>query len=153
KLLNFSNLTRTFQFGAEVSLNIDGLLLTPQVQAGGKTVNLSVGEYSISIDGKKTATNPNPPGYVKITKLSDLAALKGLFSKIVVVRNGSLDDFSSMTPGDLVTLLIQMGNSIQSIAPKLNVPQGIPLVQDALSGIADFAKTVTDFARQLYNAP
>jgi hypothetical protein len=37
-------------------------------------------------------------------------------------------------------MFVQLGNSVQEIAGKFEVPEGIPFVKDAISGIIDFSQ-------------
>jgi hypothetical protein len=141
KLLNFANIAKTFTFTVSGRLDIDGLMLTPNV-AG---VKLAAGEIDISIAGK----DPGDPGYV-----TSLDQLRNLPSQLTIRSIADqFSDFRSLTPGTAVTLLIQVGNALQSIADKLDVPQGIPLVSETISQVLDVADAVTNFARQLYYNP
>ena len=137
KLLNFANITKAFSFTLTGNLNIDGLLLTPDV-AG---ITLPIGQIRVSIDGKTKG---------KVTSLADL---KNLLSNVNIQRNDKFGDFKNLSPGAAVSLLIQIGDTLQSIASKLDVPGGIPYVRDAASQVVNFSKAVTDFARKLYFPP
>ncbi len=84
-------------------------------------------------------------------QFANLTELKGLLSKFFVAN--TIGTTESLTPEAVATMFVQLGNSVQQIAGKLEVPEGIPFVKDAISGIVDFSKITQNFARQLYFNP
>ncbi len=138
KLLDFANIRNAFTYNLTGSLNIPGLVLSPVISGVGLGNLVSL---HISIDG-------NAAG--KVTSLQDL---KDLSSNLTITGGSDYADFNNLTPGSIVTLLIEIGNALQSIAARLDVPQGLPFVSQTISQIVNFASAVNDFARQLYYNP
>ncbi len=74
-----------------------------------------------------------------------------LFDKVKV--ENTIGTTEALTPEAVATMIVQLGSSVQAIAGKLDIPDGIPLVRQAVSGLVDFSKMTQDFARQLYFNP
>src|SRR5262249_59237725 len=137
-----------FTFGVTGELDIAGLTITPEFAGMDLPGRIDIFTTTDVPTGPVDINTPRGP--VLITSLDEL---KRLSPHIQVVGSTSFDDFSTMTPGQIVTLFIQLGNTLQDIARKLNVPQGIPFVSDAVTGIVSFVDTLQGFARQLYFSP
>ena len=54
------------------------------------------------------------------------------------------------SPADLVNLISRLGPTLQSFADGLDVPEGVPFVNDAISSIVDFANQTDDLVSKLY---
>ncbi|MEQ1827789.1 MAG: hypothetical protein ABL921_17650, partial [Pirellula sp.] len=138
ELLNPANLSASFQPTFSGDVDIDGILITPEI--AGTPIPGQANIFSTTDGATRGAA-----------QFSNLAELGSLFSKIKV--NSDFPTTESLTPESVVTMFVQMGNSVQEIASKLEVPDGIPFVKDAISGIVDFTKITQNFARQLYFNP
>ena len=125
--------------GLSGSLNIDGVQIKPEV-AGVSAIPGQIDIYTTT-DG----STRGPAGFTTVSELTDL------FSKIVI--NGSLGDFSELTPEAVVTMFIQLGDSLQQLSGTLDVPDGIPFVDEAISEVVDFVSAAQGFARNLYFNP
>ncbi|MCA9086152.1 MAG: hypothetical protein KDA81_18975, partial [Planctomycetaceae bacterium] len=122
-------LTDSLEVNFGGSLDIEGLVIRPEV--AGTTIP---GEITISTAGP--------------TSFSGFGQLGSLLDDVSVTN--TIGSFDSLTPDAVVTMLLQLGNSLQSIAGELNVPDGIPFVDDAISEVVDFTESAGDFARRFY---
>ena len=140
ELLNGSNLAASFVPGFSGSFDIDGLMIKPEI--AGTPIPGDVRIFTTTTPGGATR-GPAP--------FANIAQLKTLLNNISVTN--TIGKFDSLTPEEIVTMFVQLGDSVQSIASTLDIPDGIPFVKDAVSGIVDFSKTAQNFARQLYFNP
>ena len=145
ELTNSSNLGNSFESSFGGSLDIDGLRLQPEIAGvtNQQTLNDRLGKIDIY-----TTTNGTTRGDATFDSVS---ALTSLVNKIKF--EGTLGSTEGLTPEAVTTMFMQLGTAVQNIAGKLNVPEGLPFVKDAVSGIIDFSQTTQDFARQLYFNP
>ncbi len=86
-----------------------------------------------------------------IATFSSLNELGSIFDKVSTTN--SIGSFDSITPEAIVSMFVQLGTSVQAIASELDVPDGIPFVKQAISGVINFSQTAQEFARQLYFNP
>ncbi|TWT90272.1 Bifunctional hemolysin/adenylate cyclase precursor [Pseudobythopirellula maris] len=135
-------------FAADLSgeLDIDGLEITPQVG----DVGLSLGRLSVYTTD---STDPDDPR--DAAAFASAAELGELLGKLHVRQSADFDfdSLGDLTPGDIVTILTQLGSSLQQAAGELDVPDGLPFLDDAISEVASFVDVLQDFARQLYFNP
>ena len=120
------------------TFDIDGLVITPEI--AGATIPGEV-EIFTSDDGTTRSE----------IAFGNFAELGSLFDNIEI--NNSIGDFSSVTPEDAVTLFVELGTRLQNITDSLNVPEGIPFVDEAISEVVNVVDITQDFARQLYFNP
>ncbi len=137
------NLGTSFQPSFTGSFDIDGLVIVPEV--AGATIPGSVTIFSTNVTSP-IASTPRAPA-----QFSTLSELGTVFDKIFV--NNTIGATESLTPEAVASMIVQLGSSVQSIAGKLDIPEGIPFVKQAVSGLVDFSKMSQDFARQLYFNP
>ena len=143
-----SDVTGSFVGLANGSFNIDGVEITPNV--AGTTIPGRVEIYTTS-DGSAR-------GAATFANFNDL---KTLFDNIEIdnieIGNIEIDntigEFDELTPEDIVSMFIELGQSIGTISETLDVPGGIPFVEEAISNVANFAEVTTGFARNLYFHP
>ncbi|WP_372894369.1 LEPR-XLL domain-containing protein, partial [Stieleria sp.] len=134
------DLSGSFTAGFSGDLTVDGILIKPEF--AGATIP---GQVEIF-------TTTTPDGATRgAASFADFAELRTLFSKISITN--TIGDFNALTPEAVVTMFVQLGNSLENIAGELNVPGGIPFVEEAISGVVSFVDTTQDFARQLYFNP
>ncbi|MCA9125996.1 MAG: DNRLRE domain-containing protein, partial [Planctomycetales bacterium] len=130
-----SDLTNSLDASFSGTLDIDGVLIKPEI--AGATIP---GEIEIF-----TTTDGTTRGVSSFDNFSELGSL---FSKISI--GNSIGSTESLTPEAVVTMFIQLGNSLQNVANELDVPEGLPFIDDAISEVVRFIDTTGDFARQLY---
>ncbi len=140
ELTSSSNLTASFVPQFSGTIDIDGLIVKPEI--AGASIPGQVDIFTT------TTANGSTRGPAAFANLSQLATLP---SKIAVTN--TIGNFDSLTPEEVITMIVQLGDSVQSIASTLDVPEGIPFVDDAISGVVNFSRTTQDFARQLYFNP
>ncbi len=139
ELTTASNLTSSFAPTFSGFLDIDGLLIKPTV-AGASVIPGDVKIFTTT-DG----TNRGNASF------ANLAELKTLINKIKF--DNSIGTTESLTPESVASMVLQLGNAVQEIVGRLDIPEGIPFVQEAISGVVNFSKITQDFARQLYFNP
>ncbi len=162
-LLSFSNLTMIVEPGIEGALDIDGLRIRPEF--GGADFS-SLGQITIGIDGGdpvdpetgETTFDDAKPGYFnRLRKPADETAadqsLQSLLSRLDLGTPNVFTDFSQLSPADIVTMFITLGNSLEQAAQSLDVPGGLPFVEDALTDVVSFVDTLQGLARELYFGP
>ncbi|MEZ6088771.1 MAG: hypothetical protein R3C05_12255 [Pirellulaceae bacterium] len=125
-----ASVSESLLVGYEGSLNIAGLSIKPELAGA-----LIPGEITISTSGPVAFNDPQQ--------------LDGVMNQIVVSDN-PFNSFDSLSPDSVVTMFLQLGNSIQAAASELDVPGGIPFVEDAISEVLDFVDTTQDLAPKLY---
>src|SRR5262249_17472697 len=82
----------------------------------------------------------------------DLAGLPGrLFN--AVVRTDSFGDFKDLSPEQVVSLIISVGQAVQRITSKLDLPANVPFVHDVVSKLIDFHGALVDCAKKFYRNP
>ncbi|MEQ1826133.1 MAG: hypothetical protein ABL921_09305, partial [Pirellula sp.] len=140
ELITPGNLAASFDPKFTGDFDIDGLLIKPEI--AGASIPGQVEIFTTTTAGGSTR------GIATFNSLSDLGSL---FNKISVTN--TIGSFESLTPEAIVAMFIQLGNSIENIASKLDVPNGLPFIQNAVDGIVNFAETTQDFGRQLYFNP
>jgi len=140
ELLNFGNLANTFDATFSGDFKIDGLIIKPEI--AGATIPGQIDVFTTTTAGGSTRG---------LAYFNNLTELGSLLNKIAVTN--TIGSFDALTPESVVSMFIQLGNSIQRAASKLDVPDGIPFIDEAISGVVNFAKTTQDFARQLYFNP
>ena len=117
------------------SFDIDGLTIRPE--AAGATIPGEVQIFTTT-DG----TNRGPATF------SSFGELAGLFGRIEI--QNTIGTYDSLTPESVVTMFIELGNSLQEVTKELDVPEGIPFVDDAISELVQFIDVTGDLARRLY---
>ncbi len=143
ELTTSANLLTSFDPTFTGSFDIDGLTIRPEV--AGTAIPGQVTIFSTNV-ANPIATSTRTPA-----QFASLAELGTVFNKIYF--DNTIGTTESLTPEAIATMFVQLGTSVQNIAGKLDVPDGIPFVKDAISGIIDFSKTTQNFARQLYFNP
>ncbi|MEZ6089227.1 MAG: hypothetical protein R3C05_14590 [Pirellulaceae bacterium] len=123
------------------SLTIDGLQIKPEV--AGATIPGSIDIFTLD---SSSAINPKPKGAAAFANLSEMGSV---FSNVSI--GNSIGDFSKLSAEDVVSMFIDLGSSVQTIAGSMDVPAGIPFVEDAISEVVNFADTGKEFARKLYH--
>ncbi len=109
-----------------------------------------------AIPGEVTIFTTNVANPISTTtrapaQFADLNELRSVLNKFFI--SNTIGTTESLTPEAVATMFVQLGNSVQEIAGKLDVPEGIPFVKDAVSGIVNFSQITQNFARQLYFNP
>ncbi len=140
ELTSPAELANTFDANLSGTMDIDGLIVRPAF--AGATIPGQVDIFTTTVAGGATR------GAASFANLSELGSL---FDKVVF--NNTIGSFSALTPESVVSMLVQLGNSVQNIAGTLDVPEGLPFVDEAISRVVNFAQTTQDFARQLYFTP
>ncbi len=143
ELTTSSNLTNSFTPSFTGSLDIAGLRIRPEV--AGTPIPGEVTIFSTDVANPISTTTRAP------ARFGSLPDLRNLFNKIFV--GNTIGTTESLTPEAVATMFVQLGKSVQEIAGKFEVPEGIPFVKDAISGIIDFSQITQNFARQLYFNP
>src|SRR3989441_1040669 len=70
----------------------------------------------------------------------------------VSVQNfAELLNFTHITPHDVVALLDQLGTAVQGVASGLNVPGGIPFVDQAINQVVNFTDMLADFTKGMFD--
>lgn len=119
--------------------DIPGLSITPDGLAG-TTGNVTI----------RTTTDGSAPGVATFTDAASLATLfSGQRIQIDDVTD-PLESFEDLSPSDMLRVVLQLGDSLQGIAEKLDVPGGIPLVKEAISAVADFADQASELGSFLF---
>lgn len=138
ELLGLADAAAAFNPSFSGSLDVPGVLIEPEF--AGATIPGAI-ELFTTTDG--TTREP--------AEFTDISQLVTLFDQISI--DNTLGDFDSLTADDMVTMFTRLGTAIGNIAGTLDVPDGIPFVDAAISGVVDFAETTREFARQLYFNP
>ena len=114
------------------SYNIPGLSLTPDLTN-------TTGEITIGTSGA--------------VKFNDFPTLTALYSPsgIVVSEVTPFENFSDLAPADVLSMVIQLGDAMDSMASKLDVPGGIPFVEEAISSVAGFLDQTEALASLLFD--
>ena len=114
------------------SYDIPGLSLTPDL---GNTT----GEITLGTSGE--------------VMFSDFPTLTALYSPsgIVVSEVTPFENFSDLAPADVLSMVIQLGDAMDSMASKLDVPGGIPFVEEAISSVAGFLDQTEALASLLFD--
>ena len=63
-----------------------------------------------------------------------------------------LQDFTNLTPGDAVGILQGIGGQLEALSYVLDITDGIPFVDEAISSISDFQRMLNDVTDGLYDA-
>ncbi|MEL6105979.1 MAG: hypothetical protein AAFU85_08080, partial [Planctomycetota bacterium] len=134
-----SDVRASFEAGlANGSFEIDGVEITPNV--AGTTIPGRIEIFTTSDGSTRGAAT-----------FEDFTELKTLFDKIEI--NNSIGEFDELNPEDIASMFIELGQSIGTLGESLDVPGGIPFVEEAISNVANFAEVTTGFARNLYFHP
>ena len=115
------------------AVDIPGLTITPSGLAG--------------TSGNVTVATSGPVGF------TDFAGLAGAYgaSGIVVNEATPLERFEGLTPSDVVATFVRLGGAIESISDNLDVPGGIPFVEDAITTVTDFTRQASQVASILFD--
>ncbi|MEM7311507.1 MAG: LamG-like jellyroll fold domain-containing protein, partial [Planctomycetota bacterium] len=131
-----------------------GRLLLSEVQSSDLVFDPPVGVLDVdlpltgSIAGVELSRDPQAKVRITDDELFD--------SELPVVTTAGLDvlnGFSDMNPGDVVLMLVRLGEALQDIVPAMNLESGIPFVDTTLEQVVDFSGTLTELARKLYRIP
>ncbi len=141
ELTSPANLANSFDGSVLGTLDIDGLILRPEV--AGALIPGQINIYTTA------APNTTVRGIATFSSLSQLGTI---LTDHITFEN-TIGSFESITPEAVVSMLIQLGGSLEQISDKLNIPSGLPFVQNAVDGIVNFAQITQDFGRQLYFNP
>ncbi|MCA9147062.1 MAG: hypothetical protein KDB05_30005, partial [Planctomycetales bacterium] len=109
------------------------------------TVNLPL---TASIGGFNLGSALKPSITIRDANLFDDEA-----PTIEVTDLDGLTDLSNLKPGDIVLMLIRLGEELQRTAAELNPESGIPFVDTVVEEVVDFSSTLTELARKLYRVP
>ncbi len=136
-----ANLNSTFLPSISGGLEIDGLTIRPEIAGTPIPGQMDVFHHDHGSGGSTRG----------IATFSNLNELGSIFNKVSTTN--TIGSFDALTPEAIVSMFVQLGTSVQAIASKLDVPDGIPFVKEAVSGVINFSQTAQDFARQLYFNP
>ena len=160
ELLDFNNLPAVLDPGVEGTLDIDGLQVVPE--AAGVVLG-ELGKVTIAIEGGFTEDESptfdttkagyfngfRPPVEAGATDRS----LQSLVTHIDVDTPTAFDDFGNLTPGQMVSMFMSLGNTLEDVAANLTVPADVPFVGDVIGEVVSFVDTLQDFGRKLYFNP
>ncbi|MEP3831340.1 MAG: LamG-like jellyroll fold domain-containing protein [Rhodopirellula bahusiensis] len=86
-------------------------------------------------------------------RVTDLDLFDDLNPEVTATGLDGFSDLSSLRPGDIVLMLIRLGDELQRVASELNPESGIPFVDTAIEEVVDLSGTLTNLARKLYRIP
>ncbi|HEY4634069.1 MAG TPA: hypothetical protein VIH00_09155, partial [Candidatus Limnocylindrales bacterium] len=99
--------------------------------------------------------------FIGSTQLSDPATTQVLITDADIFSDpapvvtlpdlSQLADFRNLTPGDIVTMFIQLSGSFREIVSGLDLPPNVPFISDALAEVEKVSDLLSDFARKLYD--
>lgn len=154
--------------GANVSNG--SLNLNAKVQVGLNDPN-SDGNITLSEIQGTTFSNlvsVTPTGSINATLpvTTDLAGLNAVNSTVTIADSNIFNDpapsvnvanfdnllkFKNITPTDVIGLLNQIGDTLQTASPGWNLPNGIPFLEENINKLVDFSDVFSQFTRELFD--
>ncbi len=127
--LTLENLGSIFDFGLDMSLDIDGLAIT--AQAG-----LTLGTLRLSLDGE---SGPNAPGHI-----TNPADLPQLISRVQVQGAEDFLNFNDLTAQGLIGLLRMAQQWLDNVRNSPVLAEKIPFTSRNLGDVVDLGRALAD---------